>query len=355
MAKALLLLALLGGSASAQDSATKAPPPPLPDDFDWVQLTSLEWLKGDIIAFYRNELEFDSDKLGIRKLKWQDIKYIRSGRPMEVSLRGGTIIVGKILLDDDALRVLGDEEEHYARSDIVSISPRASSEIHNWDIKVGVGGNYRQGNTEQVETTVIAEVARRTAKTRVRVDYLASFNETDGQTAADNQRATAVWNRYLQPHLYLTPLFGEWFRDPFQNIASRWTLGAGLGYQLGDTPRTSWELGVGPAFQRTQFEDVEKDSPTSSTTLALVGTTSYEYELTRWTDFDFEYRFFVVNEESGTYTHHLVTGVEIEVTSLIDLDVTLVWDRIQTPQPASDGTVPKQDDLRIVLSLGFEF
>ena len=36
-------------------------------------------------------------------------------------------------------------------------------------------------------------------------------------------------------------------------------------------------------------------------------------------------------------------------------DITLIWDRIQTPQQASDGTVPKQDDVRLLLSLGFEF
>lgn len=153
----------------------------------------------------------------------------------------------------------------------------------------------------------------------------------------------------------MAPFFGEWYRDPFQNIATRWTIGGGLGYELIVSAKTSWDLAVGPAFQRTEFADVSADQPTASSTPALVGTTSYEHELTGWTDFSFEYRVFVVNEDSGTYTHHMLTGIEIDITSVIDFDVSLIWDRIQTPQEASDGTFPKRDDFRLVLSLGFEF
>ena len=61
-------------------------------------------------------------------------------------------------------------------------------------------------NTQQVETTGKADFIRRTAKARVTLGYLTSFNETDCQTAADGQRATGAWNRYIQPRLYVTPL-----------------------------------------------------------------------------------------------------------------------------------------------------
>ena len=35
------------------------PPPPMPDEFDWVQMTSGEWLKGEIIAMYEDTFEFE--------------------------------------------------------------------------------------------------------------------------------------------------------------------------------------------------------------------------------------------------------------------------------------------------------
>ena len=50
--------------------------------------------------------------------------------------------------------------------------------------------------------------------------------------ATDNQRVNIGWNRYISKRFFWTPAFGEYYRDPFQNIASRWTLGMGLGYTL---------------------------------------------------------------------------------------------------------------------------
>jgi hypothetical protein len=59
-------------------------------------------------------------------------------------------------------------------------------------------------------------------------------------------------------------------------------------------------------------------------------------------EFDGNYRFQVVNEESGTYNHHLVASFETDITKWIDFDVTWIWDRIEDPQPAADGTVPER-------------
>ena len=74
-----------------------------------------------------------------------------------------------------------------------------------------------------------------------------------------------------------------------------------------------------------------------------------------WLDYGFDYSFFLTNEATGTYNHHLVTGLEFEITSLIDFDVTFVWDRIQDPRPDADGVLPEQDDYRLIVALGFEF
>ncbi len=93
----------------------------------------------------------------------------------------------------------------------------------------------------------------------------------------------------------------------------------------------------------------------SASTPALRLGTSYDHELTKWMDFLFAYNFMIVNEQSGTYTHHLETGLEFDLTRLLDFDITFIWDRIQNPQPDADGLIPKQDDYRLVFFLGFDF
>ena len=44
----------------------KNPNPIFKQQFDWLRLTSGEWLKGDIVSMYEDSLEFDSDKFGVK-------------------------------------------------------------------------------------------------------------------------------------------------------------------------------------------------------------------------------------------------------------------------------------------------
>lgn len=132
-------------------------------------------------------------------------------------------------------------------------------------------------------------------------------------------------------------------------------MGAGIGYHIIDNSKTEWDLSGGPAYQETQFESVPVGQNSRVSTPALALGTEFDTGLTKAVDFIFNYNFQIVNEESGTYTHHLVTAFETEITGWLDLDVSFVWDRTQDPQPAADGTVPRPDDYFIIVGLGVDF
>jgi hypothetical protein len=63
----------------------------------------------------------------------------------------------------------------------------------------------------------------------------------------------------------------------------------------------------------------------------------------------------VVNKESGSYTHHLITGFEFEFIGDLDFDISIVWDRIQDPRQDSDGNFPQKDDFRTIFGIGYSF
>jgi len=353
----VLMAAILAAGLAFAEEGERAwqPPPPMPDEWDWIQLTSGEWLKGEIIAMYDEDLEFDSDELDDLTLDWGDIKEIRTGGTMQIGLVDDVITTGKLLVQGDTVRVMGAEDRSFPRTEILTITAGDPKESNYWSGKITLGANIREGNTEQVEFSSKASIKRRTPKNRVNFDYLGNFNRTFGDVAADNQRVTAGWNRYFSKRFFWTPAYGEFYRDPFQNIASRWTLGMGLGYTLVDTSKVNWEINGGLAYQTTQFDDVLEGESDSANTPALVLGTLYDHEITKDIDFIFDYTFYIVNEESGTYTHHLLTGLEFELTSLFDFDITFVWDRIQDPREASDGIFPEQDDFRLTFGLGIDF
>jgi len=273
---------------------------------------------------------------------------------MQVGFENADIAVGKIYVDRETVRVMGREDQTFPRAEVLSITAGAPKEWNYWSIKASLGANIRRGNTEQIETTTKASMIRRTPQNRIIMDFLATFNRTDGNTAADNQRASAAWNRFISRRFYWSPAYGEWYRDPFANIAQRWTLGMGLGYELVKNSKITWDINGGLAYQTTTFESVEEGEDETASTPSLVLGTVYDHELTGWMDFNFDYRFYIVNRDSGSFTHHLITGLELELTRIFDLDISLIWDRTQNPRPEADGVTPKKDDYRLVLFLGFD-
>jgi hypothetical protein len=355
-AAALLVLALAGGNPLAEtENEDWAPDPPMPDEWDWIQLNSGEWLKGEIKVVYDETMEFESDELDNLSLDLDDIRQIRSGRPMQVRFTDDAVLFGKLLVQGDSVRVLDGESKAYTRDEVMTIIAGRPKEWNYWSGKISLGFSLRRGNSDVFEVNSKVNIKRQTVENRISFDYIANYNVTNSEEVANNQRVTVGWDKFINRRLYVSPVFFEYFRDPFQNIADRYTIGAGVGYELIDSKKVTWTAAAGPAYMNTSFVSVEPGASDSVDTPTLVAGTFYDHELTGWMDFNFEYRFQWVNEESGTYNHHMVVGFETEVTSLLDFDITFVWDRIQDPQPAEDGTIPQQDDVRTIVGLGIEF
>ena len=102
-------------------------------------------------------------------------------------------------------------------------------------------------------------------------------------------------------------------------------------------------------------ESVEADQPTSSRSPALSVGTNFDRELTSWMDYLFTFTATFVDEESGSYQHHLLTTLSTDITGNFDIDISFVWDRTQNPPPLADGSIPEQDDFRLLVGVGYEF
>ena len=332
------------------------PPPPMPDEFDWVQLVSGEWLKGEIRGMYQDSMEFDSEELDLQSLDLEDITVIRSAQRLAVRFMGDRVARGKLLMEGDDVTVIDDEsQERFTRSDLLTISRAAQRRRDYWSGDISLGGNFRSGNTDQAELSTSVALKRRTVESRITLDYLANFTRNNGIESANNHRLKLNWDRFMSDKFFLRPLFGEWYRDPFQNIEARYTVGTGAGYQFIDSGKTEWSVFAGPSRQATRFIDVEEGAADSEGSWALSIGTDYETELTRWLDFTYEYSAQITSEAAGKYNHHMVGTLEFDLVGSLDLDVSLVWDRIESPKPNADGRIPEKDDYRLILGLGYDF
>lgn len=352
---AALLLAGCAALAAQQEKKDWQPAPPAPDTFDWIELQSDEWLKGRILVMYRESLQFHSEKLGDLTLDFSDVRQIRSAATMQVGLLGGSVVRGQLVIDGDKVLVVANRTMELERSQVLSITSGEPKERSYWSGKVGGGANFRRGNSEQLEANSRVSLERRTVKNRIGLNYLGNHNITEGVTVAANLRANVGWDRFISRRCFVRATQLEYYRDPFQNIAHRYVVGAGVGYQLVKTPKIEWHVSAGLGYQQIGFDDVAAGEADSASTGALVVASVLDHELSDSIHVKLGYKFYLVNERSGQYTHDLVSGFEFGLIRSLALDVTFVWDRIEKPRPTSDGTVPKQDDYRLNLALSIGF
>lgn len=353
VAMALVPQVFAAGEIEGSSWETFAPPA---DEFDWIQLTSNEWLKGDIKVFFEYVLEFDSDHFGVVNIDIEDIKRLRSYRYQAIRIDDDDPIVGRVDVTETQVIVTVDQQKQvFDRSRMVAITDPVEREIDKWSGDVTFGMNIRGGNTDLVEYNMLANAERRTLTSRVILHYIGSINETERVEVANNHRFNGSYDLLSTRKFFWRPLSGQYFRDKFQNIAHQATIETGLGFNAIDNARTELLFAGGVGVNFLQNNSVEAGQDDSNESPAISFTMDYETELTSWMDYLFTFQGRLVDEQSGNYQHHLLTTLSTDLIGNFDLDVSFVWDRIEDPQQRADGSTPEQDDYRLILGLGYEF
>lgn len=354
-APAALAATIILCAPCASPAADGSPPAPAADKFDWIQLDTDEWLKGKIEVMYQDSLEFDSEKLDDLQFDWSDVKQIRSAQILQVRATGNRVAVGRVVLEDGEVRVLGDAESRFSRDEIISVTAGVPRELNYWAARVTLGATAREGNTNQIEASTSLSLQRRTIENRMSLDYVANYTRSESVETANNQRVNLSWDHFVTDRFFLRPLTGEYYRDPFQNLAHQISAGTGVGYQVLDTAKTGWEVFAGPGYRVIEYDDVEPGEDSTERSWLFFAGTNFDRELSDWIDLTYEYEFQITSESAGLYTHHMVGGLDIELTHKLDLTLSVTWDRTEKPQPDSDGMVPKKNDWRYVVGLGWNF
>ena len=328
---------------------------PPQDRYDWIQLKSGEWLKGQLKAVQKRVLEFDSEELDALTFDWKDIRQVRSDRTIDVLAVDGTKSSGPIVITPEQIVVGGEHPRVLPREQLQSLTPGGSREWNYWSGKLTVGLTLRAGNTKQVEYNAQAHLQRRTPATRLSLDYIGNVSSVDGAENANNHRVNSEFDLWLSRRFYLLLPFAEYYKDPFQNLAHRLTLGTGLGYDLIDRPNLEWTITAGPAYQKAWFNSSEPGEPTEKGVAAFVFGSRFKWDITHRIKYIVEYRGQYTSREVGETTHHGVSTLSLELNKRFDLDVSFVWDRISNPKVGEDKVRPQPDDFRLVVGLGVDF
>ena len=336
--------------------------PPPDTEFDWIQLGSGEWLKGEIKSIYDYQMEFDSDELGLLKIDLEDIKQVRTSRVEAVRFQepdngnSPSTAFGLLTIDEDKVTVgTGPDARTIERSDIISVAKSAERERDLWTGSFSLGANVRSGNSDLTDSSIQARAERRRAVSRYVAEYLGNFSSAEGVETSNNHRLTTYFDSFRSTRTYWRMIYLEYVQDKFRNIQHQATVNTGIGYDIIRSSKKDWDITASVGGLYKQFVSVEPGNEIDNLSPALGLGTRYDQEVTSWLDFLFDYRLQVVDEENGSLIHHLLTKISTEFVADLDFEVSLVWDRVRIPQPEADGTVPSQDDFRTIFGIAYEF
>jgi hypothetical protein len=352
MSHSIRLVAAILLLAPCDAGATWEPPEPSTQEWDWVRLDSGEWLKGDLLRLFRDEVDFDSDEFDELRFDWDKVRYFRLPRPHGFRLEGRRLVRGSAEMRDDVIRVktLEGELQEFPRGELIGIVQGDGSELDRWSANFGVSLSARRGNTDQSDLYGSADLVRETEFARWQTEYRGTFSEVEGGRTANNHRVTSGYDHQISRHFFLRIPGFEFYSDEFQNIEYRLTPSVGVGYDLVDSADVEWTVVTGAAAQYTEFEDGNAD-----TDYAQLFETRIEIDLPRDVEFDNSYRLQLIATDLDKTNHHSESVLSFEVWDPVDFDVKFIWDRIENPQRDNDGKRPKRDDFRLTMGLSLDF
>ncbi|MBL4575089.1 MAG: DUF481 domain-containing protein [Opitutaceae bacterium] len=252
---------------------------------------------------------------------------------------------GQIIIEDERLSKIGQFE-------LISIAPDDKAKFGNWSAKVSFTTSLRSGNSEEKDFGINAVLQRRTTKRRFYLDYHSDYRKINGITTSDNSRLNTFFDTFFSKRIFLRPVSLESYRDPLQNISTRYTLGTSVGYHLLDNRKTTWDMTNGPAYQYTEFIDVPEGEENRSEDPAVVFSSHFDTKLTK--RLDWKATSTVQYASSAGMTYHVLSTLEYELTKVIDLDFTILWDRIENPVRNEIGDLPGKDDFQMTVGIGID-
>lgn len=192
------------------------------------------------------------------EILWNAVVGLETDGPATVVLEDGTRFEGR-LAEGSAPRVL--VVESAGLDTVVDLPAARVATLNPPEVPaVRLAGNasaglsITDGNTDTQSLYAEGELVARTAENRYTLGLQARQAETDGETTAENARASFEYDHFLSERWYFAAT-ALGLRDEFQDVSLRTAFSLSSGYQVLDTDRTTLALELGASYVNVDYFD----------------------------------------------------------------------------------------------------
>ena len=334
------------------------------DTFDWVQMVSGEWIKGNMKRMRDDVLEFDSDKLDMLNLDFADISLVHSPQSNTYVFDNRISATGPAIITESTIIVQTDEgTKTFPRSELESIV-EGEKEKDWWSMKLRFGLTLNRGNTDQLTYDVNFNTRREDKLTLLDLNYNSTFGKTNGAQNVNRHLGEGLFQVFLGSRWWVTPAFGQLFNDRFQNIKFRATPAAGAGVHIVDEAKVQWDFQTGIGYQYLNYLDTTQlaagdSNPQHDAFIPLM--MYWDFDITGDIDLTMSWLTNLVVTTIGNTNHTGRADLSIELTRVLDLDIAFLYLRTEQPGPPPPPANPgdpldpiDKNDYQLVVGISLE-
>jgi hypothetical protein len=277
------------------------------------------------------DLDVDTEHMDVVTIEWDAIDEIRGTRTVDVELFDGRRILGKIVLNEDGLSVIGEDTQIVQLVEVFAIDEVNETFWEGLDAYTDLGMNIIGGNNQVTQVIFGGGIGYNARNSETSIDGTTIINEQEG--AQDTRRATlsGLYKHKFGNNWSASGLL-QFERDDQQGLKGRSLLGAALGKRIYNRRGMRLELFGGLALNRENFEG----EPRTDTPEGLLGA-AYRLRAARGIDFDASLIVFPNLETSGRVRTQFDSTLSIDLFADFDFKLT-IYDRYDSDPPLGNET-----------------
>jgi putative salt-induced outer membrane protein len=345
---------------------------------DQVTLKNGDRLSGDITSTSEDgkTLLLKTEFAGDITIQWDAIVGIESAENLNLTLKDGTKLSGKITTVDgkfvvagapttaapaakDAIVAVRDDAEQKA-FDIDSEKMAHPKFYYFWSGLFDTGLALTRGNSSTASYTLDAKAVRETPRDKLTLysNYIFADNQVTvpATTTANLFQAGVRGDLNVGPRFFVFA-FGDFMTNQLQHLSLRQDYGGGVGYHIIKTDNTTFDVFAGADYDRDAFSSYSYTNPTPpppvlpvaayymNSAEALVGE-EFDSNISKRTTVSERFSFFPNLSHTGEYRMQFDAAVALQMKTWLSWQTTFSDRYISYPPPGLKG-----NDL--VLSTGF--
>lgn len=345
-----LLLSLAHAAEVPEDLST---PPELADADGWVQLSSGEWLYGELLRMRNRDFSFDSDKMNKQVVDWKDVDVIYVSRSMEWMLEDRSELVGPGVLTGDTLQVrTADGVVSVPRGEVAGIVPGGRRELSHWGLHMDAAFGGWWGNTDQLTLNGFNRLYREDAVRIWNLGYEFALARNDGEATVNRHRLFSNFNLFINGGFFIIPYAADAYHDPFQNIRIRTTLGSGVGWR--DFASNDFEYFANGSVLYQYLDPFGNEDNSDPHGFGTQFEGGYIWDITGDVTWELSWATTVIWTRLGDTSHRGRMVWDIDITDAFSVFAAATYWRVEEPRTNPDGTTPRSDDVEVAMGFALD-